>query len=213
MALGVPSTNEIQYTTPESFQLKSIAGDIMSLPGTKYIQYGATTAIANTTTETSLFNVSSTTSQGFLSIPASGMTFGQTVYDSATTAGGTYRLTVGGVIGTTGTPNLTVRLVLKNAAGTATTLSTTGAVAMVAVTGPKRFKVTYDVVVNTMSATGTIIAGGEVLQENTIISSVTTSTGSLVLNALQSFDILLTWGTANSSNTVTPMYAIIERLA
>lgn len=213
MALGVPSTNEVQYTSPESLQVKSIGGDIMSVPGTKFVQYGATTAIANTTTETSLFNVSSTTSQGFLSIPASGMTFGQTVYDSATTAGGTYRIKVLGTIGTTGTPNLTVRLALKNAAGTYTTLSTTGAVALVAVTGPKLFKVEYDLVVNTMSATGVIIAAGSIISDTQIIGSVTTSTSSLVLNATQSLDVLLTWGTASASNTCSILGAYIERLA
>lgn len=213
MAIGVPSTNPINYTGPESLQVKSIAGDIYSLPGTKYVQYGSTTAIANTTTETSLFNVSSTTAQGNLTIPASGLTFGQTIADSITTSGGVFRVTVLGTIGTTGTPNLTVRLALKNAAGSYTTLSTSGAVALTAVTGPKLFKVTYDLVVNTMSATGTIVAGGNIISDVQTIGSVTTSTGSLVLNAVQSLDVLLTWGTANSSNTCTVMAAYIERLA
>jgi hypothetical protein len=213
MALGVPSTNEVQYTNPESLQVKSIGGDIYSVPGTKYVQYGATTAIANTVTETSLFNVSSTTSQGFLSIPANGMTFGQTVYDSITTAGGVYRVTVLGTLGTTGTPTLTIRLALKNSAGTYTTLSTSGAVTLTAVTSPKILKVTYDLVVNTMSATGTIIAGGTILSDVQTFASVPTSTASLVLTAVQSLDVLLTWGTASASNTATIMAAYIERLA
>jgi hypothetical protein len=137
MAVAVPSTNPIYPSSTEGLIFKSKAGTPFLISGSQYIQYGAGTAYGTSTTETSLF-AGNTSSFGTLTFPATGLTNDWNLPNVAG-AGAMYRLKAGGIMTSTGTPTLLIRLTMTNTAGTVSELSTTGALALVAITGPATY--------------------------------------------------------------------------
>ena len=182
-------------------------------------QYGDGTALANSTTETSIFTTtklapsilgpaSATSSTVPLPvIPGNFLGLGEQI-----------RGRVLGKIANTGTPTIRVRVVLKNSAGTVVyTLADSTALTMSTITGTTEFKLDFDSIV---SAVGT---SGSITSRLGIDYGTTATTASVFLRqapaavtvdttAQYTLDVLATWGAASASNTLTVSIATIEVL-
>lgn len=114
---------------------------------------------------------------------------------------------IGGIIGTTGTPNITVEVLL----GTIPIL-TTGVTAMVAVSGPLAWSARGTIQVVTTGATGTVNGFGLFTSSITNIglTAVSGAAVTLDLTAAQVFKLRVTWGTSSSSNTITAVCGSIS---
>lgn len=216
MAVGIPSTNPIYPSSTEGLIFKSKAGAPLLISGTKYIQYGASTAIASSTAEASLF-AGVTASFGSLQFGATELTNDWNLPNTAG-AGAFYRLKMGGVIGNTTTPNLTFRLTMTNAAGTVSTLTTSGVTATVAITAGGIWEMEAMIAVTAYNATtGSIYTVGKfqyftnLLVPNQIILPATTLS-SIDTTSLFTLDAKATWGTSSSSNTINSTWATLECL-
>ncbi len=196
------STDELAYSTQQGFKVLH-TGDL-------YQQYGATAAIASTTTETSYLNPASTAQyqgiSGNVLVPATTLPF---FPPNSLTVGMLFIGTVVGTIANIGTPTLRSRLVLKNAAGTIIyTLADTTATAMTT-TSAVDFEVDFDCMVKVTGSSGSIASrishryGGTAVTP--VIASVTVDT-----TAGYYLDVLQTWGASSASNTVTIQWAAIE---
>lgn len=217
MSVGVPTTNGIYPASPESLIFKSKAGVPGIISSVQYIQYAPSTAIATSTTETSLINNSATTAFGSLAIGATGLTNNWNLPNVAG-AGALYRLKMGGIMTNTSTPNLTIRLTATNAAGTVTTLTTTGALATVAITGTANWLLEATIAVTAYSATVGSFATmgrfdyGQTTLLTTGLNLPWTSAGSLDTTSYFIFDAKATWGTSSSSNSITTEWVTLEML-
>lgn len=114
---------------------------------------------------------------------------------------------IGGIIGTTGTPNITVEVLL----GT-TPILTTGVTAMVAVSGPLAWSARGTIQTVTTGATGTVNGFGLFTSSVTNIglTAVSGAAVTLDLTAAQQFKLRVTWGTSSSSNTITAVCGSIS---
>lgn len=157
MAIGVPSTNQIQPAAAESLQFASKQGMYGSIQKTVYAQYGATAAVS--TTGVSLFNSSATTARGSLYIPAGALNWNNG-YDplggapTITGAGCIINVKLNGSMTTSGSP--AAQLLVKLGA---TTLSTMPATTFPVVTALP-FEISIDIVVGSYGATGAVTASG-----------------------------------------------------
>jgi hypothetical protein len=213
MAFGVPSTNMLAPASTEAFQQKSKLGDAYAISGTKFVQYGASTAYNTSTTETSVLNGSATTSVGSLTVPANGFLLGSNI-PNGIAAGTHLRVKVYGTITNTSTPTLRGRFGIVNTAGTFTALADTTAITMTTITGTGDFMAEFDLWVSAMTsaATSSIVARGEVWYNATKLPAVATSTGSLDLTVPYSLDFRATWGTSSASNSIAVLGASVEVL-
>ena len=219
MAVGVPSTNPIYPSSTEGLIFKSKTGQQYVLPGTKYMQYGPTAALASSVTETSLFNNTSTTAFGSLVFGATELTNGWNLPNLAG-AGSMIRLKMGGIIANTSTPDLTIKLTMTNAAGTATTLSTTSNLATVAITGTGNWTIEAMIIVSAYSATvGQFLTHGQFTYTQTTLLTTglklpyTATAASLDTTSQFTLGATATWGTNSASNTLTAQWATVEVMA
>jgi hypothetical protein len=217
MAVGVPTTNTIPPASPEGYIFKSKSGVPMIITGAQYLQYGPTAALATSTTETSLLNNTATTAFGTPSWGTAGLTNDWNLPNLAG-AGSMYRFKAGGIIANTSTPNLTIRLTVTNAAGTVSTLSTTGALATVAITGTANWFIEAMIICTAYSATvGSFLTMGRFDYGQTTLLTTglnlpSTTLGSLDTTSYFALDAKATWGTSSSSNTMTCQWATLEML-
>lgn len=129
--------------------------------------------------------------------------------------GKTFRVKAGGIIANTGTPNLTMAVLI----GT-TVIATTGVQATASITGTLTWEYEVNCVVNASGATGTVLSTGKFHYYTTapvIVSwkmcNGTPGTGDTVdLTASQAFHVQATWGTSSASNTMTCDYFYVEFL-
>jgi hypothetical protein len=217
MAVGVPSTNQLPGASPEAYIFKSKSGVPGVLPMLQYLQWGPTAALHTSTTETSLLNTSAATSFGSPSWPAAGLTNNWNLPNLAG-AGAMYRFKAGGVMTNTSTPNLTIRLTVTNAAGTVSTLSTTGALATVAITGTANWLLEAMIIVTAYSSTvGSFLTMGRFDYGQTTLLTTglnlpSTTLGSLDTTSYFALDAKATWGTSSASNSITTQWATLEQL-
>lgn len=217
MAVGISSTNPIYPSSPEGLIFKSKSGLPGIVPMTSYLQYAPSTAIANSTTETTLFNNTSTTAFGTLTFGAAALTNDWNLPVLAG-AGSMIRLKMGGLLTNTVTPNLTIKLTMTNSAGTVSTLTTTGALATVAITGTANFLLEAMIVVTAYSATVGSFASmgrfdyGQTTLLTTGLNLPWTSVGTLDTTSAFTLGATATWGTANASNSITTEWATVEVL-
>jgi len=219
MAIAVPSTNPIYPSSTEGLILKSKAGSPYVISGSKYIQYGPTAALASSTTETSLFNNTSTTAFGSLTFAATELANGWN-FPNVAGAGSVIRLKMGGIIGNTSTPDLTIKLTMTNTAGTVTTLSSTTNLAMVAITGTANWALEAMIRVSAYSATvGQFLTSGEFTYDQTTLLSTgwkipyTATAANLDTTSAFTLGATATWGTSSASNTLTAQWATVEVMA
>ena len=174
-------------------------------------QYTAGAAIANTTTETSLMTPSlfapqingnpainplNSTLSGF---PANFLALGTS-----------FNKKIVGTIANTGTPTLRTRVVLKNTTTGAIvyTLADTTATAMTTVSTVD-FEVNFDLMTRAVGSTGQLY--GRVSHRyatTTVYAAVTTTT--VDMTQPYYFDVLVTWGAASASNTLTPFWCVLR---
>jgi hypothetical protein len=210
---GIPSQNQIPPFALDALQAKSKNLVLYGLGGVKYSQYGPTTAIANTTTATSILNQSSTTSIGSILFSSTELVQGQALTITGGGPGCLFRFKAVGTIGNTGTPNITIDFGFKNAAGTYTAIATSGAVAMTTITGTGQLEIVCDGVVKSYnSSTGVIGMSGYLRYNSTIVPVNFTLSSSMDTTANLTFESQITWGTASASNTATISQAYIEVL-
>lgn|GEM_PF-3448164 len=169
-----------------------------TLPGGAFFkQYGGT-AVASSTAETNL--LTGTISYGSLT-PTTGI---------FNTLGKVFRLTVNGIVGNTGTPNLTIKVKL----GT-TVVATTAVQATTAVTGSTApFRLVCELVCTTTGATG-VLSGGGIFSYGTntgVVGGILVPASLTALNlaASQALTVTATWGTSDPANTIVSTLAIGE---
>ena len=217
MAVGIPSTNPVYPSSTEGLIFKSKAGAPILISGSQYLQYGPSTAIANSTTETSLFAGAGAVSFGTLTFPATGLTNDWNLPNVAG-AGAIYRLKMGGITTSTLTPNLTIRLTFTNNAGTVSTLSTTGALALVAITGTANWFLEAMICVTAYSATvGSVLTSGRFDYGQTTLLTTGLNVPSTTLSTIDTtnpftLDVKATWSAASASNSITTQFATLEAL-
>lgn len=177
--------------------------------GDIYQQYGATTAIANSTVETSVLNPATTAQyQGIASTPGTAVSTIPLIPYNSLTTGLILKAKAVGTIANTGTPTLRCRAVLKNAAGTVVyTLADTTATAMTT-TAATDFEINFDGIVKSVGASGSV---GSRITHRYATTNVYATYGAVTVDttAQYYFDILLTWGAASASNTCTIQWATV----
>lgn len=219
--MSVPSATPLLPFSPEAIVYRTCSGMPGSIQHTPYMQYGATSAIVSSTTETTLFNNSSTTAKGSLTFPAGYFNWNNG-YDPAglapnsTAPGKLVRVKLLGSIGNTGTPTLRIKVKLTNSAGTVTTLVDSTALTMSTIT-TGLFELNADFVVAAYSATAGIINCGGLMMYTTATSGAllglilpSTSTTSFDTTTSYTLDVTAQWGTSSASNTITATSAFIE---
>jgi len=163
------------------------------------------TALASSTAETSL--LTGTTKYGLTptvgTIPASAMNV----------LGKWLRFTARGVIGDTGTPNLTLKVYLGS-----TAVFTVGPSALVAITGSGSWVFTGDLYVASTGATGTVNGHGKLIYSQTtllgtVLDAPNAAAITVDLTAAQAIDVKATWGTSSASNTIALTTLLVERIA
>lgn len=122
------------------------------------------------------------------------------------------RITVRGFITNTGTPTLNIKVKFGS-----TSICTTGAQTMTAITGTKAFKVICEITTRTVGATGTVYAQGDFSYDSAVTGfqvedMVNSATITVDMTASQAIDVTGTWGTSNAANTMTGTNAVIEIL-
>jgi len=219
MAIAVPSTNPIYPSSTDGLIFKSKLGNQYIIPATKYLQYGATAALASSTTETSLFNNTSTTAYGTLVFGGGELTNGWNIAN-VVGAGAMLRVRMGGIIANTSTPDLTIKLTMTNSAGTVTTLSSTTNLATVAITGTANWNLDATIIVSAYSATvGQFLTHGQFNYTQTTLLTTgwklpyTATAANLDTTSMFTLGATATWGTSSSSNTLTAQWATVEVLA
>lgn len=210
---GIPSENQIVPFSLEALQSKSKQNVIYGLSGTKYVQYGPSTAIANTTTATSILNNSSTTGIGQLLFASGELIQGQMLAVTGGGPGNAFRFKAFGTITNTTTPNITIDFGFINSAGTYTAIATSGAVAMTAITGTGQLEIGCDGFVKSYnSSTGVIGIAGYLRYNSTFVPVNFTLSSSMDTTANLTFESRITWGTASASNSATVSAAYLEVL-
>jgi len=203
--------------------------------GALYLQYGSTTALANSTTETTLFNNTPNNIAAYVF----GQNLGQPNDISSLTIVGNpngigsslsgwipgtmYRIKLYGSIGNTGTPTLRIRTVLRNSNSNAIvyTISDSTALTMSTITGTGDFQYECDVMAVSIgsNAAGTFTLGSVKTRALLDYAISTVSRGFLstpwtttAIDTTQPyyFDVLATWGTASSSNTITTQVGLMR---
>ena len=179
--------------------------------GQFYVQYGASTAIANSTVETSLLNNSSTTVVGFFTQGSAAAYPGSTLTLNAgmLSLGTIFQGKVVGIISNTGTPTATVRLVLKNPStgSVVYTVNTSGAVTTVSTLSNSTFEALFEWIVTATGSSGSVTGRMSVLENATRNSNIAPAAVTVDTTQPYNIDVLFTWGTASASNTVTAKYA------
>lgn len=194
----INSTDQIFRRSTQGISIEQI--------GPFYVQYSPTTAIANSTTETSLFNNSSTTTVSggpmaldqvsSLILPANSLATGTII-----------RGYLRGIIANTGTPSLTTRAGFINSASTFTALATTGAVAMTTVS-TSDYEVGFEFQVRSVGTSGVVFATVYHRYGSTLVSAASVTN---TVDTTQQFtiDVRTTWSAASASNTQTIYYATV----
>ena len=223
------------YQASDDRMIQTTSGVNLFWGGAMYLQYGSTTALANSTTETTLLNNTSgnVASYGFgqaLGQPADGSSLalpgvinGVQSGLSAFIPGTLYRAKLYGSIGNTGTPTLRIRTVLRNALTNAITytIADSTALTMSTITGTGDFEYECDIMAVSI---GTNTAGtftlGSVKTRALLDYAVTTvsrgfqstpwATTSIDTTQTYLLDVLATWGTASASNTITTQVALVR---
>jgi hypothetical protein len=204
-------------------KMQSTINSVSLFPtGQFYVQYGASTAIATSTVETSLLNNTSTTVSNFgTNFPNDTSTLtlvgSQNPLNSVgtLTLGTYFRGRVIASVNNTSTPTLRIRTVLKNSAGTIVyTLADSGAQTMTAITsGPRTLEYTFESIVSSVGTTGTMVSWCQYTYDtNVTVRQSVGGTGVVAsqtvdTTATYTLDILATWGTSSSSNTITTLLA------
>lgn len=178
--------------------------------GVVFEQYAAGTAIASTTTETSLLTTGLTSqAQGITGSPYVTTTSLPVIPANFLVPGVLYTGRVVGSIANTGTPTLRTRVVLRNSAGTITyTLADTTAVAMTTTTAVD-FEVSFDFMTAAIGTSGSLVGRISHRYASTLVP-VAAAAVTVDTTQLYTIDVLQTWGASSSSNTLTVRWAEIE---
>lgn len=195
----------VPYKATEAKSPSTMNGWMLLPNGVFYDQYGATTAIANTTTATSLFNDSSTTAVDLGIAPCDSSLL---IRANTLTKGTLIRGILRGSIANTGTPDLTVTAGLTTTAGVYTALATTGAITMTTISA-SFFEVRFEFMVAAVGTSGSIVGTINRTYATTVSNSVPTAA---TVDTTVDYTIAaqLTWSAASSSNTATITYATVE---
>ena len=196
------------YNSTDGYVLKTMQGINMFPKGDNYIQYGASATIASSTTETSLLKPASQVPQisGNPNVPSillPCLPAGSAAY------GTIYKGKLVGTIANTGTPNLQIRVVLKNAAGTVVyALADSTAIAMTTVS-TSDFEVQFDSQVRAIGTSGTY---GSRVNFRYGTTTVYTAYADVTVDTTADYyiDVLLTWGASSASNTATIKWVEFE---
>ena len=178
--------------------------------GAFYVLNGGCTALANSTTETSLFTGETPVTTGQ---PPNQSTYGSTRYigPAQFNQGSMFNMDLYGTIANTSTPNLTLRIGFVDSASTFNVLATTGVVAMSNISGTCLLHINggFNIISGGSSGSVNAFIGCEYGPTLISIFSPVTAT-SIDLTKIYKIDVLATWGTASVSNTMVLKYGAIE---
>jgi hypothetical protein len=186
--------------------------------GAFYVLFGTPTAIGTTSTETSIFTADTsistpiTVQSGIPPYPSNPGSTRAITPSALNTLGTMYNFDFYGSVKTNGTPNLTFRLGLVNAAGTFTALADTTATAMTSEATACLLHVTGGFSVSKVGTAGTIngFIGYEYAPTLISVYSPVQNTTALDLTAPYTLDIRATWSASDAANIVTINWGAIE---
>lgn len=222
------------YQSSDDRMIQTVQGLNIFWGGSLYLQYGTAT-VANTTTETTILNPALNSIATFtfgqnlgqpldvssLNIPGSpnGVTTGLTGWIPGTF----YRMKIYGSIGNTGTPTLRVRTVLRNPTTQAIvyTICDSTALTTSTITGTGDFQYEMDLMCVSMAtnAAGNFTLGSVKTRSLMDYAITTTSRGFMsapwattAIDTTQTYilDVLVTWGAASASNTITSQSGMLR---
>ena len=178
--------------------------------GTVFQQYAAGTAIASTTTETSLLSTGLTSQAqnitGSVYITTTSL---PVIPANFLNVGVRFAGKVVGSIANTGTPTLRTRVVLRNTSGTIVyTLADTTATAMTTISASD-FEVNFDFMTAAIGTSGSLVGR---ISHRYATTLVPVAAAAVTVDTTQQYtiDVLQTWGASSSSNTITVRWAEIE---
>lgn len=147
--------------------------------------------VANTTTETTLFF----SGAGTLTLPANFFVVGKTI-----------QFYLGGFHSSTGNPTATINIKLGGTTiATGTLTSGNGS--------NDGFTIFGALICRSTGGSGTISCKGVFTEEHTgggLIGLVSTTATTIDTTATQTFDVTITWGTADAGNTITNQIGVLE---
>ena len=195
------------YTGADAKVRNHISGINFFCDGPVWVQYGDGTAVANSTTQTSVVTNSTSATANFLAqIPTA--ISSTTIPGNGMAPASLWQSRLFGQYSTTSTPTLTVAVGFVNAAGTFTAVASTAAITM-----PSSVT-SMDWELETYTAIRAVASGST---NNTVTkvafryrSAAATELSYVVVPTLatvdftqnQTFDVRVTWGTASASNTI-----------
>jgi len=205
---GLPPTVLLPSQTPVNGE-----GPALFANGAFYVQYGASSALAASTTETSILSNTSSTTVGFYTqgsaaaYPAS--TLG--IQQGLLSLGTNFMATVTGIISNTSTPTLRLRWVLRNSAGTVVySLVDTGAVTTTSTLSSSFLQFQAQWCVTATGTSGSVLGWGTVLQKAAVNNTVAPTSVAVDTTQVYTLDCLATWGTSSASNTLTAQNVFAE---
>jgi hypothetical protein len=151
--------------------------------------------IANTTTETALFNVAAGTTA---------------ILANEIAAGTRIRLKAAGYLSDTGTPTLTFKMKFTDSGGAATVLDS-GAITLPSTITDKGWIFEADVICRSTGATGTVCASGLFMVNGAVHSLINTSDTTIDTTDNNNISATVTWGTADAANTLTAQQYTLEQ--
>ena len=190
---------------------ETLTGNFLLANGAFYLQYGSSTAIANTTSETSVFLGTPTTWSGTVAGSYAGPSSTLTLPAGSLSAGTTIQGYLEGIIQTSGTPTIRIRpgIVGPGTSTTFTALADFAATAMTAAAAGSYFRIWFNSAVTVGGSSGTIrtiigYAQGTTAAASTVIvkAAAPQDVASLDLTQQYALDIRTTWGAASASNTL-----------
>ena len=186
--------------------------------GAFYVLYGTPTAVGTTATETSIFTTDTsittpiTVQAGIPPYPSNPGSTRQIPPSALNTLGTMFNFDFYGSVKTNGTPNLTFRLGLVNAAGTFTAIADTTATAMTSEATACFLHVGGGFSIAKVGTAGSINAFIEYDYAPTgiTVNSPVLATTSFDLTAPYTLDIRATWSASDAANIVTINWGSIE---
>lgn len=163
------------------------------MSGSIFAQTASAAAVASSTAETTILS----TGNGTKTLPANFFRIGRTI-----------RVKVWGVIGNTGTPNITIKVKLGS-----TVILTSGTVASISVAANSGFELTADIICRTVGGSGTVMAQGAFYYGPNRLQLPATATVTVDTTASQALDVTAQWGTNDPANTITGHMCSVEIVA
>lgn len=151
----------------------------------------ASASVANTASETTMIG----SGAGSLTLASGFLTVGKTL-----------KLIAAGIVSTTGTPTLTIKLKLGS-----TVILTSGAITMPDTISNKMLRIEATLTCRATGGSGSVFAQGIIHVDNTVIPFFATAAVTVATNTSQAVDLTAQWSAGDPANTLTISNVLLEK--